>query len=174
MITFDNIAIDEARNTLNIKFHIDENPWYNDVHLKYIKIDNQETFSPSGPSLNPIYEKTYEEENPSRDDDITIYLDTDFPTPYDNDLLIIYVKADGEPASDTPCGYEYDLVVGVGYYQRPVYLKIFKALKKDFEDVCEPPKRFINEYLKYKMVDLAISTGNLIEAVKYYKEFFKN
>lgn len=90
---------------------------------------------------------------------------------FKDNLLFVYVKTKGTPASDTPCGMDNITTLGVVSNLYPLYQHAFSYIK-ELSDTCSIPKNFINYILQYKVFELAIKTGHYTKAIKYWKKFF--
>lgn len=90
---------------------------------------------------------------------------------FKDNLLFVYVKTNGTPASDTPCGMDNITTLGVVSNLYPLYQHAFSYIK-ELGDTCSIPKNFINYILQYKVFELAIKTGHYTKAIKYWKKFF--
>ena len=92
---------------------------------------------------------------------------------FKDNLLFVYVKTNGVPASDTPCGMDEETTLGVTLYHYPIYNAMMNSIK-ELEKNCEVPKNFINSILRFKAFELAIDTEHYNQAIIYYNKFIKN
>lgn len=92
---------------------------------------------------------------------------------FKDNLLFVYVKTKGTPASDTPCGMDEETTLGVTLYHYPIYNAMMNSIK-ELEKNCEVPKNFINSILRFKAFELAIDTEHYNQAIIYYNKFIKN
>ena len=92
---------------------------------------------------------------------------------FKDNLLFVYVKTNGTPASDTPCGMDEETTLGVTLYHYPIYNAMMNSIK-ELEKNCEVPKNFINSILRFKAFELAIDTEHYNQAIIYYNKFIKN
>lgn len=92
---------------------------------------------------------------------------------FKDNLLFVYVKTKGTPASDTPCGMDEETTLGVTLYHYPIYNAMMNSIK-ELEKNCEVPKNFINSMLRFKAFELAIDTEHYNQAIIYYNKFIKN
>lgn len=92
---------------------------------------------------------------------------------FKDNLLFVYVKTNGIPASDTPCGMDEETTLGVTLYHYPIYNAMMNSIK-ELEKNCEVPKNFINSILRFKAFELAIDTEHYNQAIIYYNKFIKN
>ena len=92
---------------------------------------------------------------------------------FKDNLLFVYVKTNGTPALDTPCGMDEETTLGVTLYHYPIYNAMMNSIK-ELEKNCEVPKNFINSILRFKAFELAIDTEHYNQAIIYYNKFIKN
>lgn len=92
---------------------------------------------------------------------------------FKDNLLFVYVKTNGTPAFDTPCGMDEETTLGVTLYHYPIYNAMMNSIK-ELEKNCEVPKNFINSILRFKAFELAIDTEHYNQAIIYYNKFIKN
>lgn len=183
MIQFNTLKITQDGKNLVINASVKNLSYYTNVLIGSITIDNQDTFSASGPSNNPIYKHSFagkdlitgEEIAGLKTISITIsakeFLDNDGDL--NNDILYVYLTAVGSPSADTPCGMDNINTLGVALNLRPIY-NSGMAYIKQVEKSCEIPKGFINFILEYRALDLALKTENYVQANKYWNKFFKS
>lgn len=189
MIVFDQLNITPDGKHLVIEARVDTLDYFKDVEIDSIVIDSQDTYVDNGPSQNPVYIKEFTVEDdlsvsiPCCDCDaceegrrltrhIKILLsDRDLNVSLNNTILFVYVIAKGYPSPDTPCGYDNSKTMGVVVNLYPYYQSMMNGIKEIADD-CSVPKQFINNVLRFKAVELAIKTGNYIQAIKYWKMFF--
>lgn len=183
MIQFNTLKITQDGKNLVINASVKDLSYYTNVLIGSITIDNQDTYSASGPSSNPIYKHSFAGEDLITGEEITglktisitisakEFLDNDGDL--NNDILYVYLTAVGSPSADTPCGMDNINTLGVALNLRPIY-NSGMAYIKQVEQSCEIPKGFINFILEYKALDLALKTENYIQANKYWNKFFKS
>ena len=183
MIQINSLKITQDGKNLVINASVIDLSYYTNVLIGSITIDNQDTFSASGPSSNPIYTTSFagndlitgESYEGLKSISLTISSQefTDSNGDLNDDILYVYFTAVGTPSSDTPCGMDNVNTLGVALNLRPIYNNGMAYIKQ-VESTCEIPKGFINFILEYKALDLALKTGNYIQANKYWNKFFKN
>lgn len=240
MIRIDELRVTADAKNVIIRASVRDLPYYKNVHISSIKVDNQDTYKDGGPSsdaygvplvetediddtnFNPngedtwiykdILEKdkyysfkvedefTYEFSNYAGDlqysfdyggkylnshifqfngedlieynpKEINIVVDyRNFPYNLEKDLLFVYIKAEGTPTSDTPCGMDNEYTLGVTFNACLLYSTFMNSIKQ-VEKECEIPKDFINYFLRFKAIELGIETGNYMQAIQYYNKF---
>lgn len=180
MITFNELKITPDAKHLIIEVSVRPEPYYNNVYIDSIVIDDEDTFVglDQGPSENPVYSYTvsdiYNEMTQKNEGQKYIALDLDH---FDlkgplNRMFFIYVRTKGAPSSDVPCGMDNVTTMGTVVNMYPFYQNImnyFKELSKN----CEVPQNFIDYLLKIKGVELGIQTGNYADAISLYKKHLK-
>mgnify|MGYP000071302705 FL=1 len=183
MIQFNTLKITKDGKYLIINASVKNLSYYTNVLIGSIAIDNQDTYSASGPSSNPIYKHSFAGKDLVTNKDIAGFknisitvsakelLDTNGDL--SDDILYVYLRAVGTPSADTPCGMDNVNTLGVALNLRPIYNNGINYIKQ-VESTCEIPKDFIDFILRYKALDLALKTGNYIQANKYWNKFFKN
>lgn len=183
MIQFNTLKITQDGKNLIINASVKNLKYYTNVLIGSIVIDNQDTYSASGPSSNPIYRQSFAgkdlvtNENIEGLKNINIIVSAkellDNNGDLNDDILYVYLIAVGIPSADTPCGMDNINTLGVALNLRPIYNNGINYIKQ-VESTCEIPKDFIEFILRYKALDLALKTENYIQANKYWNKFFKN
>lgn len=190
MIVFDQLNITPDGKHLMIEARVDTLDFYKDVEIDSLVIDSQDTYAINGPSSNPIYMKQFTIEDnhmPEYSSDcdcdactegskltkhIKVLLsEKELNIPLNSTILFIYVIAKGYPSPSTPCGYDNSVTMKVVVNLYPYYQSMMNGIK-EIADECSVPKYFINNLLRFKAVELAVKTGNYIQAIKYWKMFF--
>lgn len=183
MIQFNTLKITKDGKYLIINASVKDLSYYTNVLIGSIAIDNQDTYSARGPSSNPIYKHSFASKDLVTNKDIAGFknisitvsakelLDTNGDL--SDDILYVYLRAVGTPSADTPCGMDNVNTLGVALNLKPIYNNGINYIKQ-VESTCEIPKDFIDFILRYKALDLALKTGNYIQANKYWNKFFKN
>ena len=177
MVHFNELRITSDGQHLIIDVSVLSESYYKNVYIDSIVIDNQDTYVGSGPSSNPVYsyyvpngvsqltKKTYSQKH------VRLVLTTnDLPL---NGLLFVYVRANGTPAADTPCGLDNITTLGTVTNMYPFYQQAMNYIG-ELASNCSIPQNFTDYILKLKGLELAIRTGNYPDAIKYFNKFFKN
>ena len=144
--------------------------YYDNVTIKSITVDSQNTFSSSGPSSLPLYRQEYTN-NPKK---VSLVLDSlDLKNAdMERTMFFVYVEAQGYPSSLVPCGLDNSNVLGVTFSLCPVYNETLKYAK-EVEEKCDVPKGFIEEVTRFLAISYSISSGHYLQAIKYYEKFYK-
>lgn len=172
MIHFNELRI--VDNHLIIDVNVLEESYYENVFLDSIVIDNQDTYVGSGPSSNPVYEYTIPDEVSRLSRESTsrkhfrIELDsTDINTA---NMLFVYVRTKGTPASDTPCGLDSDTTLGVVVDMLPFYQQGMQYTG-ELADNCNIPRGYTDFILRLNALKMSVKTGNYPRAIEYFKSF---
>lgn len=183
MIQFNTLKITQDGKNLIISASVKNLSYYTNVLIGSIIIDNQDTYSVSGPSSNPIYKHSFAGKDLVTNEDIAglknINITVSAKELLNNNgdlndgILYVYLIAVGTPSADTPCGMDNVYTLGAALNLRPIYNNGINYIKQ-VESTCEIPKDFIDFILRYKALDLALKTENYIQANKYWNKFFKN
>lgn len=189
MIKFNELEINEKCIILDIS--VINLPYYEDVYLDTILIDNQDTYMPNGPSGNPLFKYTVGEsdtlvsslvsginttENDSQERKKHLRIEvseTELGKPIYGNLFFIYVLVSGTPSPDTPCGMDNTTTMGVGAYLKPFYDSMM-CYVKEIGFNCDIPKNFIDIYLSFKALELSLETCHYSEAIDIWNRNFKN
>lgn len=174
IIQFDDFSISNNGQYLTIDLSIKNKPYYNNLTIKEIYLDTEKTFK-LGSKENAIWEATDIPENATTyTNDLFILndiLSLDVKS-FNDGLLFLTVVVDGEVGSDAPCGYDNATSIAVTYPKHLIYNKALSMLRE--LDGCEPPQHLINWFLRTKMIDYAIETGNYSIAQQYWTQFQKS
>lgn len=180
MIQIDELELSQNGKTLKVVASVKDQSYYQDILIKSLTVDTQNTFSASGPSDTPIYKASFKTKEVGTgkeveglkkiSKEIPIDVLTDTST---NNIFYVYLEATGMPALNTPCGMDNVITLGVIYNKVPIYNVGMKYIKQ-VEESCAVPKSFVDYILKYKALDLAIKTENYTQANEYWKKFFEN
>lgn len=195
------IVINECRITPNgecliVEASVSNMDYYDRVYIDSIVIDNQETFVSTGPSSNPVYQKTFGEEyNPVsvvgayRDfntkqkccnDTIAVHAGKtrhirlqisakEIKANLNNDILFVYIVASGVPKPCTPCGMDNTNTMAIAYNKKPLYQKAISYVK-EMGDNCTKPKGFIDYILRLKAFELSYKAGQYPLAIEEWKK----
>lgn len=168
MVQFNELRITPDSKTLIIDVSVKDLEYYTDVFIAEVRIDSQDTFSPTGPSYNEVYKDTISGNTKS----IRLELGTGdlLPSLKDN-IFFVYIVTKGTATPNTPCGMDNITTLGVAVNLYPLYQHAL-AYIKELGDTCNIPKNFIDFILQYKAFQLAIKTGHYTEAIRYWRKFF--
>ena len=169
MIQFNELKINSEGTKLIIDVSVKNLNYYTNVYLDKIIIDNQDTFIETGPSTKAIYTKIIDGNEKS----FRLELDNNILSIKDN-LFFVYVKVKGVPSADTPCGMDNIITVGSVLYALPLYCNMLNKLQLEYKNVCNIPRHFIDSFLRYKGLQLALVTGNNLQAIEYYNSLMSN
>ena len=172
MIEFKELRVTPDGKTLIIDAAVKDLSYYDNVYIKSVTVDTQDTYSESGSSTNPLFHyevASVSEENKKR---IRLELNSSVLGDITGNMFFVYITVKGTPAADTPCGLDNVTTLGVTADLYPFYKSSINYMK-ELENECEPSKNFIDSLLRFKAFELSIRTGHYIQAIKYWNKFFK-
>ena len=172
MIEFKELRVTPDGKTLIIDVAVKDLSYYDNVYIKSVTVDTQDTYSESGSSTNPLFHyevSSVSEENKKR---IRLELNNTVLGDITGNMFFVYITVKGTPAADTPCGLDNVTTLGVTADLYPFYKSSINHMK-ELENECEPSKNFIDSLLKFKAFELSIRTGHYTQAIKYWNKFFK-
>lgn len=171
MIEFNKLLVIPYNKGLYIDCSIMDMPFFKDVYLDKIIIDSQDTFNKDGVSKTPIYK--YNVEGNKKSIQLTIRDTELLVRKMENTIFFVYVIIKGLPSSDTPCGLDSPVTLGVAVDAYSVYRKALNYLY-DVNNSCTIPKKFIDFILKYKAFQICLKTRDYTLAITYWKNFVKS
>lgn len=105
--------------------------------------------------------------------DIRLIIDwRDIAAPLNN-MFFVYVKTKGIFSPDTPCGMDTEYTLGITFNTCDLYNTLMSYIK-EVEINCEVPMNFIDWFLRFKAIELSISTKHYPQAIDYYNKFIKD
>ncbi len=158
MIIYNEVKI--KGNTLHLNFELDSADYYDNSHILGVRIDTPLTYG----TEEPFYQ-TDELEVTEFKQDISIIGAT-------KELLIITPIVDLNLSGNIPCGA--DIIDKTAIYDESLIDNKGLAYLDIFQDNCIIPKDFINFILNKYALDLAITTCNYTDAIKYWKYLMNN
>lgn len=202
MIILNQCKIDYEGKYLVIEATVENLSYYKNVYIDSVIIDTNDTYSPTGPSNEPIFTQSFTPEHMKvdvREDCNSVKVDPECKcgdvytsqkagvkhikltlsakdlntASLDDNIFFVYVITTGVPASCTPCGMDNEYVKGVAINMRPIYNMAMKYIK-ELESNCTVPKGFIDMILRIKAFELSLKTGNFPTAFKQWDKLFKN
>lgn len=196
MLVLNECRISEDGKTLIVEASVDSLNYYDRVYIRQIVIDTEKTWSANGPSSNPVYSEEFEQEDtvvstlcgPVITDNaeegccgnvitgkqgkkyIRLHLGAkDLGLSSLNDhILFVYIYATGYPDPSTPCGMDNEYITGIAINLRTLYNYAIGYIKS-VGPACEIPRGFIDYFLKYKALMLALKTGHYPEAFRMWE-----
>lgn len=173
VIIFDKLNVETDGSAINIKCHIDNKSYYSNLYISTLSISTQES-------------------NPTEDSPGTLIYNTTIPnsnlkelniTLSKNDLLVsksldeyvffIYVTVTGTFGSDVPCGQDARVTLGITYNKYPMYKQLMTFVK-ELGNTCSVPTEFIDDYLKYKALQLSVATSNIPLIIDYFNGWYRS
>lgn len=169
MIQFNKLGISGDGKQLVIDVQVIDSYLYDNIYIESITIGTKDNYTSTGIDTNYIYQSQYTNQK-----QVSLLLDTlDLNnTVIKENLLFIYVKATGVPHPDTPCGLDKEITTAAIVDTYSLY-ELGMGFLRQVEKDCVLPKDFINFILEQKAFELALKTGNFLQAIKYWDKFFK-
>lgn len=176
MIIFKDLRISPDGKTLFIGAAVPEYSYLDDCYIDGLELTVGEY---SSSSRVKIYSSSDEEDDETRKE-VWIAVDADemkdssgdYLSSFDNALVFVYATLGGAPTSDTQCGIDTTESIGVTYSKRLIYRKALQYMRKSVACGSVVTKEFIDFYLKWKQLELALATGNYaLAAEKFAKNF---
>lgn len=177
MIHFNELRVTPDHRYLIIDAVVRNEPYFDNVYIDKIVIDNQDTYVDTGmPSSKPIYEHVIpvytKNGKTNKQKHIRLELESiDLGRPL-TDMFFVYIQTKGTPAPTTPCSLDHKTTLGTVLDMYPLYQASINMLK-ELSQCCEVPQDFIDFMLRIKAIELSIKTGNYIEAIGFYNHFFR-
>lgn len=169
MLHFNNLYITEDGKNLVIDVAIDDMSYFKDVYLNSIAIDTQDSYVEGGPSKKAVIFQ-FLKDNKIKEKQLIVDA-TALGGDLNKKMFFVYATTIGTPTSDTPCGYDENIILGVVYNTYPIYNSII-SIVKNLEEDCSEPIPLINRVLQVKVIEYAIKTYRYSIAIKYWKKFF--
>lgn len=200
MLHWNELRYSKDNKYLIIDVAVDSQDFYEEVVLRNIIIDNQDTYVPNGPSSTPIYsyevpdmyDKTYSTPEDCNCNPVRVEEDESYCFTYGltsmkhirlelqlstlgidpcKDILFVYAIAEGTPAADTPCGLDNSKIMGTVINLQGIYNGMLSYIR-EMERDCNIPKGFIDAILKFKAIEVGVRTGNYPLVIEYWKKFY--
>lgn len=171
MVEFSELRI-TPDNRMIIDAFVSNSSFYTNVYIDAVYIDTGDTFiNDSGPSSSPIY--TYNVPTNQNLKNLRLELESlDLPVSMVTNIFFIYIVTRGTAAADTPCGADNVVTMGTVINLQRFYTGFINQLQ-DVSCECEVPTSFIDQFLKFKALDLAIRTCHYPKAISYWNKFFR-
>lgn len=167
MIKFNTLNVDSKNRVLALDLEIDDNiSYYRECYITSIKIDNQKTYTPSGPSENAytVYEYT---EGDTTIREYSEVITAIFSNPYTfttNDLFFVYVTISDDIPADTPCGYDILTTIGIAFDKKILYNGALSNIRL-FAQHCGDKTQLVDYILYHKYFDLCLKAGRIENAI---------
>lgn len=168
MVEFKKLFIIPYNGGIYIDCAVLDMPYFENVYLDRIVIDTQDTFNKDGISRTPVYSTKIEGDKKSIQ--MTINKSDLLVKSMEGNMFFVYVIIKGLPSSDTPCGLDSPVTLGVGVDAYPVYRKALKYLSETYNS-CQVPRALIDFILRYKAFQICLKTRDYPLAITYWKKF---
>lgn len=170
MIEIVSIVLDKDSNTLRIGVEIEDKDYFKDVYIDKVVIDNNYTYLPGGPSSDNVY--SYVQEGNKK----TLSLEIPIPLikgGVNGKMLFIYAVAKGTPGPTTPCGQDINTTVKVAADYCSFYSRMMPYVRQ-VARTCDVPRDFIDSYLQFDVIRLAVITRNYSMACTFWNKFYSS
>lgn len=172
MVIFKKLELNTEGTEIELMANIRQESYFDNVYIKSIKADTQDTYVEGGaPSQNAITVAEYADEDYVKS--VDLHLTTQDLNNLDllKNFFVFYVQVTGTPTSDVPCGLDNEYTIGVIYNKPSIYTQGLNLLK-GLGDTCEVSPDILNFIAQTNGLDYALETGNLPDAINYWKSFF--
>lgn len=160
MIEFTKLSINNAEDCIKIAATINNPTYTSDVYISKLIITNKEGYTyesvPTKDDKNVIY---YKENLHTKQINYSISLNELLIQSLHNELLYVYVVAEGIPSSDIPCGEDSPVIVGCIFNWYYLYKNIIK-LFTSFNNSCKVNDELLDAILSLKLLQYAIEVGD--------------
>lgn len=170
MVKFNKLFIIPYNKGIYIDCSVLDMPYFENVYIDKIIIDTQDTFNKDGISKYPIY--SYVVSGNQKQVKMTIKDSDLLVKSMEGKMFFVYILTKGIPSSNTPCGLDTPVVLGVGVDSYPIYKKALNYIKESYNN-CDIPRNFINFVLRYKAFQMCLKTRDYPLAITYWKKFNK-
>lgn len=165
MIEFKSLLIPPHNRGIYINCEVLDMSYFKDVYIDKIEIDTQKTFDTSGVSKKTIYKKIIE----GNQKKLEIFIDeTELLDTITGNMFFVYITTKGTPASDTPCGLDEKVTLGVCADLYNIYREGIIYLRDIYYGELIP-KAFIDFILKNKAFEMALKTRDFLLAIEYWE-----
>lgn len=170
MVVFQDLRVTPDGKSLCIDASIAPYSYYEEEYIEAIVIDTEETFSPSGPSSNPVSKTEFPDQ--TKQQSLILKADQFGWNDFSGHILYVYAVIGGTPDSATPCGWDNINTLGVTLWWQPIYQMGINHMQKVVNNCCELPREFIDYILRLKSFELALRTAQYPLANARFKEWF--
>lgn len=194
MIVFDDLRITKDASALFIKASVSKMHYFDNTQIKYIYVLNEEMLEEIGYSVDDITETTIESRLADYKVDAIISEDgktaecvisagtflnglldeNNKPYKYgglDKHVWFVFVHTNGLKELDTPCTCT-DPVVGVTMYMGDIYNNFMSYIKELNRNNCQIPQGMIDQFLRFKAMNIAFDSGHYTQGIEYFKKWF--
>ena len=197
MIVFNDLRITKDKSALLIKVSVSTLHYFKDTKIKHIYVLNEAMLEELELSVDDIQETNIESRLANyKVWDIEDYSDSDGKTaecvvsagtflnglldennhPYkygnlDKHVWFVFVHTNGIKEMDTPCTCT-DPVVGVTMYMGDIYNNFMSYIKELNRNNCQIPQGMIDQFLRFKAMNIAFDAGHYTAGIDYFKRWF--
>lgn len=95
---------------------------------------------------------------------------SDMCQPFEDTMFFVWIKETGVDPN-APCSENKEYTLGICINEFTIYRRFICLMHELLKD-CDVPKYFIDLYLRWQAVKMAIATGNYSNAILLWKRFF--
>lgn len=172
MVVFQDLRITPDGKELCIDAIIAPYSYYKGEYISSITIDSEETYSPNGPSSEPVFFQEFSEQN--KQQSLILNASQLGWSDFSGHILYVYATVEGIPDSSTPCGWDNVHTLGVTLWWQPIYQMGINHMQKVVNNCCGMPREFIDYILRLKAFELALRTAQYPLANDRFKQWFTN
>jgi hypothetical protein len=165
MIQFNELKLTDK--LLIIDASVKDLSYYENIKIKSVKIYTQNTF---GDTLKDDYIYINELEETSRSTRLEINTSS-IDSKIEGILFFIVIETEGTPSADTPCGMDNTITITAVFHNYFILCNLLGSILK--HNNCEVNKVFIDLYMKYKGLVLAIKLKKWSEAIELFNLLYK-
>lgn len=175
MVEITKLSIIPCSGAIQLECSIPDEPYFENVYIKEIAIDTQDTYSESGPSKTPIYHYNLSHiESERRYKSLSLILNPEdlLVENTNNTLFFVYITArvDGTPSPDIPCGLDNPTTLKVIFNEDSIYRGSLNYIKEAYQE-CSIPKKLIDYILRLRAFQLCLKAKNYKLAISYWNKF---
>lgn len=165
MVQFNELKLTDK--LLIIDASVKDLSYYENIKIKSVKIYTQDTFSDTLKD-DYIYIKELEETSRS----IRLEINTNLlDSKIEGTLFFIVIETEGNPSADTPCGMDNSVTTTAVFNNYFILCNLLSSILK--HNNCEVNKLFIDLYMKYKGLILAIKLNKWSDAIELFNLLYK-
>lgn len=168
MVTINELRISNTDRKIIIDVSVPGLEYFDNIFIDRICIDTQDTYSPTGVSVD-CYE--YVVEGDEKNIRLEI-LEDSLELSLDNNLFFVYIETKGSLGEGTPNYLIQPVTMAVTNNLELIYKEAIKLLG-EINKECVVPKAMMDFVFRVNGLDLALKTGNYVMAIDLWNKYFK-
>lgn len=173
MIEFKQLSINNTEDCIKVAAAINNTQYTENVYISQIIITTKEGYTyesiPSKNDKNVIY---YKEDLHEKEIEYTISLNELLIKSLHNELLYVYIVADGIPDSQIPCGEDSPVIIGCIFNWHSLYQNIIN-LFDSFNNSCKVNDELLDAILSLRLLQYSLEVGDFVEVKKLIDKLVK-